>query len=271
MISYANAKINIGLNITAKRPDGYHELETIFYPFPLYDIIELTENTSTTSSLEITGMDLPVADDNLCLKAYRLLAARFSLPAVHIHLHKQIPFGAGLGGGSADAAFVLKMLNEQFSLGLTSEDLILEAAKLGADCPFFVDNVPAYASGTGTDLTPCTLDLSDKYLVLVKPALHIGTAEAYRQVAPRASAHDLRDLIRLPVQEWKFSIKNDFEDGLFEQYPLIRSIKLALYEQGALYASMSGSGSSVYGIFSEEIKLTDFDQFGSVYYPVNIG
>lgn len=271
MISYANAKINIGLNITGKRADGYHELETIFYPFPLYDIIEMTEHAGDGASLEITGMNLRADNDNLCLKAYRLLADRFSLPPMHIHLHKQIPFGAGLGGGSADAAVVMKMINELFSLDLSSTELAVEAAKLGADCPFFIQNKSAYASGTGTDLSSCSVDLSGKYIVLVKPDVHISTVEAYQQVVPQPSEYDLRDLIKLPVQEWKFTIKNDFEDGLFEKYPVMRDIKLALYEQGALYASMSGSGSSVYGIFSGETELTDMEQLGKVFYPTKIG
>lgn len=273
MISYANAKINIGLHIMSKRPDGYHELETVFYPFPLYDIIELTAmpgKSTVPSSLTITGMDLAVDDDNLCLKAYRLLASRFALPPAKIHLHKQIPFGAGLGGGSSDAAAVLKMVNAMYSLGLSTAELRQEAAKLGADCPFFIENLPAYAEGIGTDLSPCALDLSDHYIVLVKPDVHVSTAEAYQGVLPQAPEHDLRELIKLPVQEWKFLIRNDFEDGLFDTYPIIRDIKLALYEHGARYASMSGSGSAVYGIFPEQVDLSALAKLGTLFYPVSI-
>lgn len=270
MISFANAKINLGLNITRKREDGYHELETIFYPFPLYDILELSRKEEGGTTMDITGMELELADDNLCLKAYRLLAAKYSLSPVHIHLHKQIPFGAGLGGGSSDAAFVLKMLNEEFALGLSVAQLEAEAATLGADCPFFVQNTPMYATGTGTELTPIDLDLSDYYMVLVKPDVHVSTADAYRQVKPQAAEHDLRELVRLPIQDWKFYIENDFEDGLFEQYPQIRAVKLALYEAGALYASMSGSGSAVYGIFDEQVDLSVLSLLGEVYYPIKL-
>ncbi|MBD1432450.1 4-(cytidine 5'-diphospho)-2-C-methyl-D-erythritol kinase [Sphingobacterium sp. DN00404] len=271
MISFANAKINIGLNIVGKRADGYHLLESVFYPFPLYDIIEIISTESATkATLEITGLHLPVEDNNLCLKAYHLLAERFSLPPVHIHLHKQIPFGAGLGGGSSDGAFVLKMLNEKFNIGLSALQLEEEAAKLGADCPFFMQNKPLYAEGIGTDFSPISIDLSDKFLVLVKPEISIATAEAYQHVKPNSSNDDLREVLQLPVQDWKFYVKNDFEEGIFEIYPIIRKIKLALYAAGALYASMSGSGSAVYGIFPKPVDLTTLKGLGEVYYPKEI-
>lgn len=268
MVSFANAKINIGLNIVGKGAEGYHLLESVFYPFPLYDIIEITSAKSTAkTTLEITGLDLPVEDNNLCLKAYDLLSGRHNLPPVHIHLHKQIPFGAGLGGGSSDAAFVLKMLTEKFNLDLSTSELEQEAAKLGADCPFFIQNKPLYAEGIGTELSPISLDLSDKFLVLVKPAVHVSTVEAYQSIVPHAAAEDLREVLRLPVQDWKFYVKNDFEDGIFEKYSVIREIKLALYAAGALYASMSGSGSAVYGIFPKSADLTALEVLGRVYYP----
>src|SRR5690606_33211392 len=223
MISFANAKINIGLNIVGKRADGYHLLESVFYPFPLYDIIEITSTESATkATLEITGLHLPIEDNNLCLKAYHLLAERFSLPPVHIHLHKQIPFGAGLGGGSSDGAFVLKMLNEKFNIGLSVLQLEEEAAKLGADCPFFMQNKPVYAEGIGTDFSAVSLDLSDKFLVLVKPEINIATAEAYQHIEPNPSNENLMEVLRLPIQDWKFYVKNDFEEGIFEMYPIIR-------------------------------------------------
>ena len=268
MIAYANAKINIGLNITAKRGDGYHLLQTVLYPFPLYDIIELRDATDGRTSLRITGMDLPVDENNLCLKAFRLLRDRFDLPDVQIHLHKQIPFGAGLGGGSADGAFVLKMLNDKFQLQLSWTELEVEAAKLGADCPFFIQNVPMYAEGIGTTLSPLALDLSNRFLVLVKPAVHVSTAEAYRGIVPQPAPAPLRDLVQLPIQDWKYYIKNDFEDGIFDQYPEIRAVKLALYEKGALYAAMSGSGSAVYGVFTKRVDLSRLAGLGQVYYPV---
>lgn len=271
MISYANAKINIGLNIIGKRADGYHLLESVFYPFPLYDIIEITVAQSTSgTTLEITGLDLPVEDNNLCLNAYNLLAERFDLPPVHIHLHKQIPFGAGLGGGSSDGAFVLKMINRKFDLGLSTTALEQEAAKLGADCAFFIQNTPRYVEGIGADFSPVTVDLSDKFIVVVKPAAHVSTADAYQQITPAASTEHLKDILRLPVQDWKFYVKNDFEEGIFEKYPIIRDVKLALYAKGALYASMSGSGSGVYGIFSESVDLAALNDLGKVYYPVEL-
>ncbi|PRD56381.1 4-(cytidine 5'-diphospho)-2-C-methyl-D-erythritol kinase [Sphingobacterium gobiense] len=271
MISFANAKINIGLNIVGKRADGYHFLESVFYPFPLYDIIEITSSEpATKTTLEITGLALPVEDNNLCLRAYHLLAEKFKIPPVHIHLHKQIPYGAGLGGGSSDGAFVLKMLNEKFDIGLSTLQLENEAAKLGADCPFFIQNKPCYAEGIGTDLSPVPIDLSDRFLVLVKPSVNISTAEAYQQVVPHPAKDDLKEVLHLPVQDWKFYVKNDFEEGVFDKYPLIREIKLALYAQGAMYASMSGSGSAVYGIFSKPIDLTMLQNLGQVYYPVEI-
>ncbi|MBD1421422.1 4-(cytidine 5'-diphospho)-2-C-methyl-D-erythritol kinase [Sphingobacterium chuzhouense] len=271
MISFANAKINIGLNIVGKRADGYHLLESVFCPFPLYDIIEITSREcANKTTLEITGLHLPIEDNNLCLKAYRLLAERFSLPPVHIHLHKQIPYGAGLGGGSSDGAFVLKMLNEKFNVGLSALQLEEEAAKLGADCPFFIQNKPRYAEGIGIDFSPVSIDLSDKFLVLVKPEINIATAEAYQHIVPRPAKEDLREVLRFPIQDWKFYIKNDFEEGVFEKYPIIREIKLALYAQGAIYASMSGSGSAVYGIFPKPVDLTVLNDLGHVYYPIVI-
>src|SRR5690606_24617832 len=232
MISFANAKINIGLNIVGKRADGYHLLESVFYPFPLYDIIEITSvGSATKTTLEITGLHLPVEDNNLCLKAYHLLAERFGLPPVHIHLHKQIPYGAGLGGGSSDGASVLKMLNEKFNIGLSVLQLDGEAARVVADCPYFIQNRHYYADGIGTEISAVSIDLSDKFIVLVKPAVNIGTAEAYPRMVPRPVKEDLREVLRFPIQDWKFYIINDFEESVFEIYPIVREIKLAFYAQ----------------------------------------
>lgn len=270
MISYARAKINIGLNITGRREDGYHTLETVFYPFPYYDIMEIMPTNRGEASLEITGLNLPVTADNLCLRAYELLKADFDIPAVHIHLHKQIPFGAGLGGGSSDASEVLKALNTSFDLGLSKDELAAYAAKLGSDCPFFIYDRPLYAEGTGGDFKEVDIDLSDKFIALVKPDLHISTAEAYAGVLPQAPEANLRDLVKLPMQEWKYHIRNDFEEGIFTLYPNIRSLKSAFYEQGAVYASMSGSGSAVFGIFDERVDLSALAEFGQVFYPVEL-
>ncbi|GHE33542.1 4-(cytidine 5'-diphospho)-2-C-methyl-D-erythritol kinase [Sphingobacterium griseoflavum] len=268
MISYANAKINLGLQVTSKREDGYHELETIFYPFPLYDIIEISRGDADKTTMKITGMDLELDENNLCYRAYNLLANTFELPPVHIHLHKQIPFGAGLGGGSSDAAAVLKMLNDNFLLGLTAEELASFAATLGADCPFFVYGTTMYATGIGTKLTPLNLDLSSYYMVLLKPDVHVSTASAYASIKPQPREFDIRELVSLPVQDWKFYLRNDFEEGIFANHPQIKRCKLAMYEHGALYASMSGSGSAVYGIFDRKVDLSVLADLGKIYYPV---
>jgi len=258
MLAYANAKINIGLHITGRRADGYHDIETVFYPFGRYDILEMTEKKSGQTSLEVSGMALPADADNLCLRAYRLLRRRHDLPPVHIHLHKQIPFGAGLGGGSSDAATVLKMLNERYGLGLSTAELEELAAKLGTDCPFFIRNVPAYATGIGTELSPVALDLKAYRLLLVKPDVHVSTAQAYQDVRPKPAGTDLREAIQLPLREWKDCIRNDFEEAVFVRHPAIAEIKQAMYAAGAVYAAMSGSGSAVFGIFGDDGELPDF-------------
>ena len=258
MIALPNAKINIGLNVVSKRPDGYHNLETVFLPVQLSDILEIVPSGKlefTTSGLEIEGEP----EHNLVLKAYRLLKKDFDIPPVKMHLHKIIPFGAGLGGGSSDAAYALKMLNNQFILKLDTETLREYAARLGADCPFFIDNKPAFASGIGDELFPVSLDLTAYKIVIAKPDCMVSTAEAYRNVFPKESSFNLREIVNLPVEEWRNTIKNDFEDSIFPLYPEIRKIKETLYELGADYASMSGSGSAVYGIFRR--LPTNLDNF----------
>ncbi|MFV0593317.1 MAG: 4-(cytidine 5'-diphospho)-2-C-methyl-D-erythritol kinase [Draconibacterium sp.] len=258
MISFPNAKINIGLNVVSKRADGYHNLETVFYPVKLTDALEVVESDKprfSASGLPIDGMP----ENNLVFKAYHLLQQKFDLPPVHLHLHKIIPFGAGLGGGSADAAFTLKMLNEYFSLGLNDDQLEKYAAKLGADCPFFIRNKPVFAHGIGDQFEPLDLDLSAYEIVILKPEFSVGTADAYRNIVPQKSDFDLRDLAGLPIEEWRTFIKNDFEKSVFPHYPQVESLKNLLYGNGALYASMSGSGSAVYGIFRH--LPTDLDKF----------
>ncbi len=267
MIVFPNAKINIGLSVTARRPDGYHTLESILYPIGLKEALEVVEADELAFSS--TGLAIPGSDaDNLCLKAYKLLSADFNLPAVHIHLHKHIPIGAGLGGGSADAAFFLKLMNEKFELALSTIQLQSYAQRLGADCAFFVENKPAYATGIGEILTPIALDLSAYFMVLVKPNVHISTAEAYRGVVPKKPTSNLLSSIQLPVSEWRTAIKNDFEESVFAKHPQIRGVKSALYDAGALYASMSGSGSSVYGIFEHAISLPELEQKHEVFYGI---
>ena len=269
MISFANAKINLGLSITEKRQDGYHNIETIFYPVNLYDVIEFKE--AEEFSFEAYGIDIPSDGTNLCTKAYNLLKNDFpQLKPFSIKLLKNIPVGAGLGGGSSDAAFVLKGLNELNGLGLNCEQLQAYASKLGADCAFFIENKTLFAEGIGTDFTEVSIDLSDYFIVIIKPEIHISTAEAYRNITPQIPKVDLKRAIQLPIQEWKYYISNDFELGIFEKYPIIQQIKHKLYEKGALYASMSGSGSSVFGIFEEKINLDDISNLGKIYYPTEL-
>lgn len=254
MIAFANAKINIGLQVVNRREDGYHTLETIFYPLNLCDIVEVVEAADV--QLVPSGIPIPESGrENLCLQAYRLLANDFKLPPVHIYLHKVIPIGAGLGGGSADAAFLLKLLNDQFQLQLAEPQLMTYARKLGADCAFFIRNKPAFATGTGDVLSDISLDLSAYHIIVVKPNIHISTAVAYRMVTPGARDQQLRSAIQRPISSWKSAVFNDFETGIFPEYPEIAGIKQMLYESGALFASMSGSGSAVYGIFSEEAEI----------------
>ncbi|WP_166334179.1 4-(cytidine 5'-diphospho)-2-C-methyl-D-erythritol kinase [Sphingobacterium chungjuense] len=263
MLQFANAKINIGLHITGKRPDGYHDLESIFYPVKIYDGIEILP--SQALSMQVYNHAFPVGEDNLCTKAYRLLAADHDLPPVQIHLLKGIPVGAGLGGGSADASRALIMLNQQYKLDLTQQQLESYASQLGADCPFFIRNKPVYATGIGTTFEEIAIDLSAYHIVVVKPPIHISTAEAYQNVSIRTAQVDLREAIQLPVQEWKYHIKNDFEEGLFRHHSEIQELKSALYDSGCLYASMSGSGSAVYGLFDSAPDLRKLQSFGTVF------
>jgi len=250
MICFPNAKINIGLEVLRKRADNFHDLETIFYPVSLCDILEM--NTSDKTTITITGID--IIDDpekNLVLKAYRLLNEEFSLPPVEFHLHKQIPTGAGLGGGSADAAFTLMGLNELFHLSIGKNKLLDYASLLGSDCAFFVLNYPVFAEGKGNLFSEIALDLKGLSLVLIKPDFSVSTAQAYCGIQPALAAFDLKDSIMKPVKDWKNCIHNRFEDPVFTLYPQLLKLKESLYSNGALYASMSGSGSSVFGLFEE--------------------
>ncbi len=266
MITFPNAKINLGLDIVEKRPDGYHNLETVFYPIPLCDILEITPATDKDApdytfkmyNAVFEGND----DDNLVIKAYKALAADHKLPKVDISLYKHIPTGAGLGGGSADAAFALKMLNEITALGLTAEELRTYAARIGADCAFFIDNTPAYATGIGNILTPTECNIAGDYLVLVKPDIHVSTKDAYALVTPQKPQVPLTSIAKRPIGQWKGEMKNDFEKSIFAKYPEMAKIKEELYSMGAVYASMSGSGSSFFGIFEEE---QDIDHIKSLF------
>ena len=252
MITFPNAKINLGLNITERRPDGYHNLETVFYPIPLCDALEITDANKT--SLTISGLNIEGdIEKNLVVKAYRLLEEDFKLPTIEINLLKKIPCGAGLGGGSSDAAFTIKILNEKYNLNITEKQQKEYASKLGADCAFFISNKPSYATGIGNILKDINLSLSNYYIYLIKPNIHISTAEAYSSIIPQKNEVSLQDIIlKTPIEEWKNYIFNDFEKSIFKQHQEIKELKETLYKQGALYASMSGSGSSVFGIFKHK-------------------
>lgn len=250
MITFPNAKINIGLQVTEKRPDGFHNLETVFYPIGWSDALEFVvadQFSFTTSGIPISGDP----ESNLVVKAYRLLQKEFNLPALKIHLHKNIPFGAGLGGGSADAAFMLRMLNKSFNLELSEVKLLEYAALLGSDCPFFILNKPVYATGRGEIMHETDVRLNGMFILLVKPPVEVSTAKAFQFVVPQKSTVLLPDLLQLPVQEWKGKVVNQFEVSVFQQFKEIESLLLQLYSMGAVYASMSGSGSSVFGLFNE--------------------
>ena len=248
MIVFPNAKINIGLNVVSKREDGFHNLETVFYPIKLTDALELAvaeETRLTTSGIQIDG----APESNLILKAYQLLKTDFNLPPLQFHLHKVIPFGAGLGGGSSDAAFTLKMLNDYYNLGLSSQQLESYALQIGADCPFFIQNKPTFATGIGNKFHDIELDLSDYEIIILKPNILVSTPEAYSNVIPRNPKFRLTQIIKTPVEDWKNLIVNDFEKSVFTKYPQIAELKQLLYDFGANYASMSGSGSAVFSIF----------------------
>jgi 4-diphosphocytidyl-2-C-methyl-D-erythritol kinase len=249
MIQFPNCKINLGLSILAKRADGFHELETVFYPIAVSDALEIlpSENLILTQ----TGIAVPGdPDQNLCLKAYHLLKKDFPrLPTVQLHLHKNIPMGAGLGGGSSDGTSALLILNQQFSLGLNHTQLIEYASQLGSDCPFFVYNKPCHATGRGEVLNPIALDLSNYQFLMVHPGKHISTAWAFQQLTPNKKSESIQSIIEKPISVWKDLLINDFESPVFKAEPTLLAIKEQLYQLGAIYASMSGSGSSLYGIF----------------------
>jgi len=248
MIVYPNAKINIGLNVLEKQADGYHELSSVFYPVnELSDMLEILP--AKHFSFSSSGIAIP-GNSNICVKAFELLKSDFDITNVIMHLHKQIPIGAGLGGGSADGAFALKALNEIFRLELSIIELEDYALQLGADCPFFIDNTPKYVTGKGGKMKEIDLDLSVYELKFVFPELHISTTEAYGGVMPKQPETNLLDLISKPIDNWKTTVKNDFEVSAFEKHPQLEKMKEQLYADGAIYASMTGSGSVLYGFLN---------------------
>lgn len=252
MVLFPPAKINLGLRILRKRADGFHDLDTVFYPIGLTDILEILP--AQENELKLTGIAPPGnPDDNLCSKAWKLLKADFpQLPPVYMHLHKNIPTGAGLGGGSADGAYALRGLNEKFNLGLSREQLIAYAMQLGSDCPFFIHDGPCVGGGRGEILTPLPFSLKDYHLVLVNPGIHVSTKEAFAGVIPNETIRPAADILSQPIESWQGELINDFESSTFPSHPEITRIKQQLLDSGAVYASMSGSGSSVYGIFKKD-------------------
>lgn len=254
MVSFPSCKINLGLHILSKRLDGFHAIETCFYPIPWTDVLELIP--ADEFSFTCTGIALPDdGGENLCVKAYRLLQQDFNFGQSKIHLHKIIPAGAGLGGGSSDAASTLVLINQVFQLNLSTEKLKAYATKLGSDCAFFVENKPMIGSGRGEVLNEIDINLEGKFLVLVKPDIHVSTADAYAMVKPALPEMELRKVLGSGIQGWRHQLKNDFEQLVFQKFPEIASIKKALYHAGAQYSSMSGSGSSVFGIFEKPVDL----------------
>ena len=254
MILFPPAKINLGLQILSMRNDGFHEIETCMVPIPFYDILELT--LSADFSFEQTGIKIPGArGENLCEKAFYLMKSRYEIGNARIHLRKQIPIGAGLGGGSSDAAHVLLALNELFALKLDIEILCLLAAELGSDCPFFIRNEPQLAKGRGELLTPISLNLNGLYCVLFNPKIHVSTKEAYSGVSPRMPDKTVRELLSLPIEVWPALLKNDFEESVFKAHPEIAQLKSELEKTSACYVSMSGSGASVFALYKEEHEV----------------
>jgi len=266
MIQFSPCKINLGLSILAKRTDGFHALETVFYPVALHDIVEIVpeklasqENSNTINGVSFTHTGIRIPGDaanNLCVKAYHLLKADYPhIGDVKIHLHKNIPMGAGLGGGSADGSTVLQLLNEIFNLNLSKTQLINYAAELGSDCPFFIFNEACHATGRGEILDPISIDLINYTIVLVHPGIHIATPWAFQQLNPCVKEKTIAEIIKQPIETWKTELINDFEAPVFKAYPTLEDLKNNLYKQGAIYASMSGSGSSLFGIFPKGTKI----------------
>lgn len=270
MIVYPNAKVNIGLNVVEKRPDGYHNLETVFYPINLQDALDIKEIEEGSIPecgyrLRVMGTVLEGSpEDNLVVRALKLLKRDFDLPPVSISLYKHIPTGAGLGGGSSDAAFTLKTLNDRFKLGLTDERLEEYCASIGADCPFFIKNRPVFATGIGNIFHSIEMNLKYKQMVLVKPDIFVSTKDAYAKVTVRRPEKQLPELLAQPIETWKDTVVNDFEQSVFSKYPEIAAIKDKMYDLGAIYASMSGSGSSVFGIFDDPVENVD-EEFSGMF------
>lgn len=256
MLVFPNCKINLGLNVIHKRSDGFHDIESVFYPVPWCDILEIVP--SETDNFFFDGIKINCTEtENLCFKAYQLLKNQYNIPNINLYLYKNVPFGAGLGGGSSDGAYTILALNTLFSLNIDENTLTNLTSKLGSDCAFFIQNKACYVCETGSHLTPLPFNLKGYYLVIIKPDISIPTKDAYNMLTPKMPEIPLSDIIKLPVYEWKNLLINDFEEPIFRKFPEISFIKKRLYSRGAVYASMTGSGSAVYGIFEVHTDIID--------------
>jgi 4-diphosphocytidyl-2-C-methyl-D-erythritol kinase len=261
MVSFPNAKINLGLNIVEKRSDGFHNLETVFVPVEIQDALEIVVDEHQQSDFEFTSTGLKIDGDiscNLCIRAYKLLKKNHALPPIKMHLHKAIPMGAGLGGGSSDGAFALKLMNDKFSLNISNQHLLDYALQLGSDCPFYILNKTCFATSRGEILNEIKLDLSAYHILIINPCVHIATAWAFSQIHPYLPTKSIQKIIQQPVSTWENELVNDFELSVQQKHPIIKNIKDTLYHFGAVYASLTGTGSTLFGIFS---KQTDIEQF----------
>lgn len=264
MICFPNAKINLGLNIIEKRIDGFHNIETVFYPIGWNDALEviLSKESKQDFNLHISGLSISGnIEDNLLYKAYQIIKQTKTVPAIDVYLHKTLPMGAGLGGGSADTAFFINLLNEQFHLNFTETERIDIARQLGSDCAFFIKNTPVYATQKGDVFTDIKLKLSDLYIAVIYPNVHSNTKEAYSLVKPQQPSRSLLEVIKQPISTWKTDLVNDFENSIFSLYPVVEKTKIDLYDLGAVYACMSGSGSAVFGLFEKEPDIKYLSQF----------
>jgi 4-diphosphocytidyl-2-C-methyl-D-erythritol kinase len=260
MILYPNAKINLGLHVVEKRADGFHNIETVFYPVDWKDILEVLPDESKKSGVTFSSSGIPIpgaVEENLCVRAYNLISKDYPMPAVKVHLHKIIPIGAGLGGGSSDAAFFIRAINDLFELNLAWGELHHYAKQLGSDCSFFITNKPVFAEGKGDQLESINISLAGYHVVIVHPNMALSTAAAYSNIIPFMPEKKVEEIIIAPIEEWKTVLKNDFEKNVFEKFPEVSELKNKMYDLGAVYASMSGSGSAVYGIFKSSVEVGD--------------
>lgn len=267
MLVFPNSKINLGLSVLDKREDGYHNISSVFYPIPYQDVLEVVVSENGQDNFHYSGRSIPGnPTNNLCAKAVEILRKSFEFPFISVYLHKEIAMGAGLGGGSADASYLLKVMNDLFQLGLSDDELKIYALQLGSDCPFFIDNKPLGVTGRGEVFEPTQIDLSGRYLVLVSSEIHISTADAYQHIQRNPELNDPIEVVnQFPITQWKDKLKNDFEGYAFQTFPILEKTKSDLYQMGAQYASMTGSGSSIYGIFESMPATSELEQYGSVW------